>query len=99
MARDPKKGQAALRRGRFSVVGATYFVTICTEGRTGSLLESGRLGTIFSELGRMESDGAIAELRCTSVLPDHLHMLFQLGERLALGQVVSRLKSKTTKWT
>lgn len=95
MARDPNKGHAALRRRRASIPNASYFVTICTDNRGKSLLEGGCLGAILAELGCMEGDEALASLRCVVVMPDHLHLLFQLGSRLTLGQIVSRLKSKT----
>ena len=35
------------------------------------------------------------QLRSAIVLPDHLHVLAILGERLTLGQSVGRLKAKT----
>ena len=35
-------------------------------------------------------------LRCMSVMPDHIHLLVTLGERLTLSQAVSRLKGKTS---
>jgi REP element-mobilizing transposase RayT len=34
-------------------------------------------------------------LRCMTVMPDHLHLFFTLGERLSLSQAVGRLKTKT----
>jgi|GEM_PF-796855 len=95
MTKDPQKGHSALRRGRASVVGATYFLTLGIADRKTSLLEGGCLGGIFAELGRLEGDGAIARLRCAVVMQDHTHLLFQLGDRINLGQIVSRLKAKT----
>jgi REP element-mobilizing transposase RayT len=35
------------------------------------------------------------QLRCAVVMPDHIHALAVLGERLSLGQAIGRLKSKT----
>lgn len=38
---------------------------------------------------------AVWRLRCASVMPDHLHLFFALGERLTLSQSLARLKSRT----
>ena len=43
----------------------------------------------------MNQDGTW-KLRAATIMPDHLHLLIVLGERLALGRTISRLKSKTS---
>lgn len=35
------------------------------------------------------------EFHCGTVMPDHLHVLFTLGERLPLSRVVAKLKTLT----
>lgn len=35
-------------------------------------------------------------LLCAVIMPDHLHLLVMLGERLSLGKAVQRLKAKTS---
>jgi len=42
----------------------------------------------------MATDGCWT-LRCFTVMPDHVHLFFTLGERLTLSQAVARLKTKT----
>lgn len=34
---------------------------------------------------------------CATVMPDHVHWLFQLGQRLSIGRVIARLKASTRK--
>lgn len=34
--------------------------------------------------------------RCAVVMPDHLHLLMVMGERLSLGQTVQRLKARSS---
>ena len=34
-------------------------------------------------------------IRCATIMPDHLHLIAVLGNRLSLGQAVQRLKAKT----
>ena len=55
-------------------------------------------GACLPDLGRtisrLHEDGDIA-LHCAGVMPDHLHVLFTLGERLSLERIVSKLKGLT----
>jgi REP element-mobilizing transposase RayT len=96
MSRDPHKGHAALRRGRVSIPGAEYFLTVCTDARCVGLTASAIAESILAEAGAMAADTTWT-LRCAVVMPDHVHLLVVLGSRLALGKVVARLKSKTAK--
>lgn len=50
---------------------------------------------ILDECLAMETDGTW-QLRCAVVMPDHVHLLMVLGERLALGKSIARLKAKTS---
>jgi len=43
----------------------------------------------------MTTDGTWL-LRCAVVMPDHLHLLIELGARLPLAKAVQRLKAKTS---
>ena len=45
-------------------------------------------------LTEMEQDNAIL-LRAGVVMPDHVHLLFRLGECLTFSQVIGRFKAKT----
>ena len=36
-----------------------------------------------------------ASIMAATVMPDHMHVLLQLGERLTIGQLVGKLKAKT----
>jgi len=94
MPRDLHKGHAALRRGRVSIPGAEYFLTLCTDERGVGLTAPATAKSILAEADAMAADGTW-ELRCAVVMPDHLHLLIVLGGRLTLGKAVARLKSKT----
>ena len=82
-----------LYRGRVSLPGARYFVTIVTKGRIRSLFGDSVAESVSGEIERLETDGDVLNI-CAVVMPDHLHWLLELGGRLALGQVVSKLKGK-----
>lgn len=92
--RDPQKGHAALRRGRCSLPNREYYLTIGTdEKRTGLTLDK-VAPAILAELHAMNADQTW-QLRCAVVMPDHIHLLIVLGDRLSLGKTVARLKAKT----
>jgi REP element-mobilizing transposase RayT len=92
---SPKRdtGPNALRRGRVSIPQADYFVTVCLHPRRDLLVPS-VADVLLREAKCLTSDGSWT-LRCLTVMPDHAHVLFTLGQRLNLSQVVARLKAKT----
>ena len=92
--RDLTKGHAALRRGRVSIPHAEYFLTVCTDEKHPGLSSPAAAPDILAELRAMDAD-LTWQLRCAVVMPDHVHALIILGERLTLGQSVGRLKAKT----
>jgi len=95
MPPDPAKGHAALRRGRVSLAGATYFLTICTNNRGAGLTTPQLARSVLYELRTMQTD-EVWSVRCAVVMPDHMHLLIELGVKLCLGKAVSRLKAMTS---
>jgi putative transposase len=95
MALNSNKGHAALRRGRFSQASTEYFLTLCTESRQAGLTTKCVANAILNEARAMSADGTWIML-CAVIMPDHLHLLINLGERLSLGKTVQRLKAKTS---
>lgn len=93
--RDPHKGHAALRRGRASIPGAEYFLTVCTDQRRAGLTVPHIAEAILAEVRAMETDGTW-QMRCAVVMRDHIHLLVALGERLSLGKSIARFKAKTS---
>ena len=90
----PGKGHEALRRGRWSQPHTDYFLTLCTAGRRRGLAAAEVAEAIWREVTALEADATWA-LRCGVVMPDHLHLLVTLGERLPLSRCLQRLKAKT----
>lgn len=95
MSRDPLKGHAALRRGRASIPSATYFLTLGTQNRGEGLHFDQAANALWAEIDALDSSSDW-KMRCAVIMPDHLHLLITLGERLSLSQTVQRLKAKTT---
>jgi putative transposase len=94
MPAEPVRGHA-LRRGRFSQPGATYFLTLCTEDRHAGLTHTAISERILAETHAMTTDTTWI-LRAATIMPDHLHLLITLGERLTLDKAANRLKAKTS---
>jgi putative transposase len=71
--------------------GARYFVTCCTKERApifsvGSEMQRTRAAMITLHEARD------FDLIAATVMPDHVHLLFTLGARLSVGQVMAKLK-------
>ena len=83
---------ARMRWGRVSLPGARYFLTLCTQTRANVLTQVQAASDVRSALDTLQSDGD-AEVLAASLMPDHLHVLFTLGARLSVGQVMAKLKA------
>ncbi len=80
-----------LRNGRYSAAGHAYHVTTVVAGREPifSDLWLGRI--LVRRMKRLHDAGDVRSLAFV-VMPEHLHWLFVLGDRLMLSEVVRRLK-------
>lgn len=95
MVFNPRRGRAALRRGRVSQPHAEYFLTVCTDQKRIGLAEPAAGFAVLDECHAMTADGTWT-LRCMVVMPDHIHLIMTLGERLPLGKTMQRLKARTS---
>ena len=86
-------GHEALRRGRNSCPQAEYFLTLCTRDRRRGLEGSELTAEILLAAHRLESE-AIWMVRTATVMPDHLHLLINLGERVNLAGAVRMFKGR-----
>ena len=93
MAADPKRGYRALRKGRWSQANGIYLLTTVTDRRIPwfQVFEFGRI--VSKRLHHSACLGDAVAL-CWVVMPDHIHILLQLGE-LPLPRVMNRFKSTT----
>ena len=88
------RGYSALRRGRYSAPGYVYFLTICTADRVRALTDPNVGAAVQKEILRMSSDG-VWQAWAFTLMPDHVHLLAELGKSLSLSQAIARLKAKT----
>jgi len=88
------RGYSALRRGRCSTPGCIYFLTICTADRVEVLTCDDIGASVQAEILCMGS-AFVWNVRAFTLMPDHVHILAELGNLLSLSQAVARLKAKT----
>ena len=92
--RLPTRRTTDLRKGRTSLAGARYFVTICAQRPERQLVLPATAEAVSGVLARIEKDGDATFLAST-IMPDHLHLLAILSDRLSIGRVVGKLKALT----
>ncbi len=92
----PQRRTEELHKGRISVPEARYFVTLVTQRRESWLADPVAAKALQSTLiaWHDERDGAIL---AATIMPDHAHILFQLGHGLTVGQCVARWKTSARK--
>lgn len=81
-----------LRRGRISSPGASYFITLCTKNRSPALTEAVTGRRVIETLLSMHGANDM-ELLAATAMPDHAHLLLNLGDRLRLAQVLGKFKT------
>ncbi len=94
--RVPDRKTDRLHKGRVSVVGARYFVTMVTRHREPWLTASNAGGPGLAVLRNWHAEGR-GRVLAASIMPNHGHILFELGPALTVGQTVARWKSAMRK--
>ena len=89
-------GHRALRRGRCSLAGRVYHVTTTTLARKPIFGEFDRACAAAAAITSRESI-LDAHLFAWVLMPDHLHLLIQLGTQASLPILVCRLKARSNK--
>ena len=88
------KGHHRLREGRISFSGEVYFITICVEDNKLCLNTSPSGKIIFDSLEYFNNENK-TRMVCCIVMPDHIHIVFQLGEKESLPDVIRSFKRFT----
>jgi REP element-mobilizing transposase RayT len=81
----------ALRKGRYSDVGRIYHIIFRTSGKDLLLTERQIICRKFMEPKLLKANTVLASV----VMPDHVHILFELNESEPIGRFLARLKSQT----
>ena len=91
-ALSPPSGYRALRMGRRSIPGQIYFVTTVCIDRTPFFRTHGAARTASKVIHASDWSGDTRPLAWV-LMPNHLHVLLQLGPCDPLPQIMTRLKS------
>jgi len=87
-------GTRALRRGRHSQPGGIYLITTTTISRAPLFNDFWRARAAIMAMNHPASLGD-ARLLAWVLMPDHLHLLLQVGVDDLLSMVVGRIKSRS----
>ena len=90
----PPRGSRELRKGRFSQPGGLYFVTASTDQREKVFIHP-EINRILREAIHWLEDKNKWDWRIYMIMPDHVHLLFQLGEGETLASVMKSWKGYT----
>ncbi|MCG8394976.1 MAG: transposase [Pseudomonadales bacterium] len=85
-----------LRKGRTSIPGQIYLVTTTTRDRKPVFRDFDAACHLCRVIRRMDGLRASRTL-CFVVMPDHIHWLFELKDRLTLSKVVHLMKSNSAR--
>ncbi len=93
--RDPSKGHAALRKGRWSAPNTLYFLTICLNTGQSGLDSNGLFEASLTHLKMLEKE------KCRAIhgivhMPDHVHLLVELNTETNLQDLVRLYKGRMT---
>ena len=88
----PDRKTRNLYKGRLSLPCARYFVTCRAVDVSVGLHLPVMAAGIVSALDALQRGGDIRRL-CSTIMPDHIHLLFELGERLTVSQIVGKFKT------
>lgn len=95
MAHLNHQGTDLLRKGRYSMAGERYFITLCTKDRRPGLTSPLIRESITQTLRKLQLASDI-DLFCATTMPDHVHLLYRLGRTLSLPQVQGKFKRMTS---
>ena len=82
--------------GRISTAGARYFLTWCTHDRKPILTSPTVIDTLRNAIVELD-ESRDGELLAATIMPDHVHLLLTLGERLTVSRVVAKLKAAVSR--
>ncbi len=94
----PIRQTGDLHKGRVSLAGANYFITMVTKGRRPWLAspDACRATLAVVQDWHAQKQGSVLAM---TTMPDHIHVLFTLGVKSTVGQTIGRWKSAMRKET
>ncbi len=91
----PKRGKHQLRKGRYSISGSYYYLTITTFDRLNLLCCKGVPEILFDSLNFLDERNSLKTV-CCIVMPDHIHVVAKLPKNNKLSDVLKSFKGFTS---
>ena len=95
MKQTSNKGHRQLRKGRKSIAGIYYSITIATHNRIPILTMPDVPNIIFDCFDWLETNDRCNWI-CVMVMPDHIHVILELGNKQTLSELIQSFKRFTT---
>jgi len=83
-----------LRKGRITLPHARYFITCASKRPQYRMIEPRPALAIKNAIEHLEKCGDV-NLLCGTIMPDHVHLLLVLKEKLSIGQIIGKFKTMT----
>ena len=96
MSKIPVRGHGQLRKGRHSIPGTYYYLTLATLNKKPLLATPKISDIIFQAFDWLETKERLRWF-CVIVMPDHIHAVIQLGSKQTLSGLIQSFKSHTAK--
>ena len=96
MQQIPSRGHRQLRKGRHSIPGTYYYLTLATLNKKPLLATPKIADIIFQSFDWLETNDRLRWF-CVCVMPDHIHTVIQLGSKQKLSRLIQSLKNHTAK--
>ncbi len=90
------RGHQQLRKGRHSIPGVYYFLTLTVLDRSPLLATNKIANIIFESFDWLETKERLRWF-CIVVMPDHIHAVIQLRSQQTLSRLMQSFKSFTAK--
>ncbi len=90
-------GYRALRRHRISSPSQIYLITFATDKRQAVFFENDLAARFFCVALNDSRLWHEAKLMCWVLMPDHVHLLIQIGDQESISQLISRIKTNTAR--
>jgi putative transposase len=88
--------QKELRKGRFSQKNQIYHITTATANREPIFKDLYLVRKVINTI-KLSDSLAYTTTLAFVIMPDHIHWLIQLGDKVSLQQLVRSMKSQTAK--
>ena len=92
--KTPRRRTPYLLKGRVSIPGARYFITVCLQRPGGDLTATPANRALAGIIAALFVPPE-ATLLCATLMPDHVHLLLVLGSRLSLARLIARFKAQS----